>query len=275
MLARATAAVASGLHGCGRALLAMRRAAAAARCLDGAIAHDAGRADSRLELAVALLALRQPLQAAAEADAAVALRPAWFAARELRAQLMLRLGRDAAALADCYAALECLDAAAEEAERRGAGAWGRSEEGEAGRQAAAGGGADTGAGGGGGGGDDDDGGSGGGGGGGGGGGSSEEVQVPPLAAEVTASRSRVWELMSHALLALDRPTEALHAAEAAQREYVDAGPPPLRLRLARAEAMRALGRQPDALQALGAALEPWTLTPTLTPTPNPTPDPRP
>ena len=229
MLARATAAVALGLHGCGRALLAMRRAAAAARCLDGAIAHDAGRADSRLELAVALLALRQPQQAAAEVDAAVMLRPAWFAARELRAQLMLRLGRDAAALADCYVALECLDVAAEEAERRGAGAR-RSEEGEAGD--------------GGGGGDDD------------GGGGSEEVEVPLLAAEVTASRSRVWELMSHALLALERPAEALDAAEAAQREYADAGPPPLRLRLARAEAMRALGRQPDALQALGAAPNP-------------------
>ena len=239
VLARATAAVALGLHGCGRALLAMRRAAAAARCLDGAIAHDAGRADSRLELAVALLALRQPQQAAAEADAAVMLRPAWFAARELRAQLMLRLGRDAAALADCYAALECLDAAAEEAERRGAGAQGRSEEGEGGD--------------GGGSGDDD------------GGGGSEEVEVPPLAAEVTASRSRVWELMSHALLALERPAEALDAAEAAQREYADAGPPPLRLRLARAEAMRALGRQPDALQALGRRAEPWT--------PDPNPDP--
>jgi tetratricopeptide (TPR) repeat protein len=239
MLARATAAVASGLYGCGRALLAMRRAAAAARCLDGAIAHDAGRADSRLELAVGLLALRQPLQAAAEADAAVALRPAWFAARELRAQLMLRLGRDAAALADCYAALECLDAAAEEeAASRSRGVLGS--------------GGDDDGGGGGGGGD----GSGGGGSGGGGGGGGEEVEVPPLAAEVTASRSRVWELMSHALLGLDRPAEALHAAEAAQREYAGTGPPPLRLRLARANAMRALGRQPDALQALGAALKP-------------------
>ena len=129
------------------------------------------------------------------------------------------------------------------------------------------------------------------GGGGGGGGGEEEEEVPPLPAEVTAYRSRVWELMSHALLALGRPAEALHAAETAQREHAGAGPPPLRLRLARAEAMRALGRQPDALQALGAALRPWpptqtprptptltlipTPTPTLTLIPDPDPDPRP
>merc|ERR1712091_356373 len=119
---------------------------------------------------------------------------------------MLRLGRDAAALADCDAALECLDAA-EEAARRGKGARGRSEEGEAGREAAAGGG----------------GGDGGGSGGSGGGGGEEEEEVPPLPAEVTAYRSRVWELMSHALLALGRPAEALHAAETAQREHAGAG----------------------------------------------------
>ena len=179
----------------------------------------------RLELAVALLAMRQPLQAAAEADAAVAQRPAWFAARELRAQIMLRLGHDVAALVDCEAALESLDSETE--------------------------------------GDGGD---------GGGDGDGEELEVPPLAAEVIASRSRVWELKSHALLGLDRPAEALHAAEAAQQEHALAGPPPLRLRLARAEAMRALGRQPDALQALGAALQPSTPTQTTQiPTPWPCP----